>query len=57
MDKVCYFEIPADNIAWAKKFYRIFGWQIIDMQGMDYVEIRTVAVDKKTNAEREKGYQ
>lgn len=54
MDKVCHFEIPADNIVRAKKFYKIFGWQIQDMPGMDYVALRTVAVDKN-RMPKEKG--
>jgi uncharacterized protein len=47
MDKVVHFEIPADDMARAKKFYRdMFGWELVDIPGMDYVIVHTVAVDK-----------
>jgi uncharacterized protein len=46
MDKIVHFEIPADDIARAKDFYgSIFGWQLDDMEGMDYTIVRTVEVD------------
>jgi predicted enzyme related to lactoylglutathione lyase len=48
MDKIVHFEIPADDVARAKKFYgSIFGWELEDMQGMNYTSIRTVAVDEQ----------
>jgi uncharacterized protein len=48
MDKIVHFEIPADDIARAKKFYgSAFGWQLDDMQGMDYTTVRTVDVDEQ----------
>lgn len=48
MDKIVHFEIPADDIARAKKFYgSAFGWQLDDMQGMDYTSVRTVDVDEQ----------
>jgi predicted enzyme related to lactoylglutathione lyase len=32
MDKVVHFEIPVDDVAGAKGFYRsIFGWELTDM--------------------------
>jgi predicted enzyme related to lactoylglutathione lyase len=32
--QVCHFEIPADDVARAKKFYRdLFGWQINEVEG------------------------
>ena len=35
MDKVQHFEIPADDMARAKKFYgSVFGWRIQDVPGM-----------------------
>lgn len=46
MDKVVHFEIPFDNLERAKKFYKIFGWQLEDFPGMDYTGVRTVAVDE-----------
>lgn len=46
MDKVVHFEIPFDNLDRAKKFYKIFGWQLEDFPGMDYTGVRTVDVDQ-----------
>lgn len=56
MDKVVHFEIPAEDLERAKKFYKgLFGWEINPVPEMDeYVMVRTVAVDKK-NMPREKG--
>ena len=46
MDKIVHFEIPADEIARAKEFYgSTFGWELDDMEGMDYTIVRTVGVD------------
>ena len=47
MDKVVHFEIPVDDFARAKKFYSIFGWDIMDF-GNDYVGVRTTPVDEKS---------
>lgn len=48
MDKVVHFEIPADNIDRAKKFYKeTFDWQIEDVPEMNYVILRTAEVDEK----------
>jgi hypothetical protein len=51
MDKVVHFEIPADDVGRAKKFYgTIFGWQIEDMPmagRVNYTIVRTVDVDNK----------
>jgi predicted enzyme related to lactoylglutathione lyase len=41
MDKVVHFEIPVDNISRAQKFYSVFGWQMQEMPGMDYISVRT----------------
>lgn len=46
MDKVVHFEIPVDDMARAKKFYQIFGWQLEDFPGMDYVGVRTTPIDE-----------
>ena len=46
---VTHFEIPADNVARAKKFYeKTFGWGIekFEMPGGDYWIIRTTEMDK-----------
>jgi len=46
MDKVVHFEIPADDLDRAKKFYKnLFGWQITDVPEMQYTIVNTVAVD------------
>ena len=50
MDKVVHFEIPADNIERAKKFYNsVFGWKIekAPMPGPEYHMITTVPTDEK----------
>lgn len=42
MDKVVHFELPADNIDRAKKFYKeTFGWDIKDVPELDYTIIIT----------------
>ena len=48
MDKVVHFEVPADDLERAKKFYAgTFGWQLQDMPEMNYVIARTVETDEK----------
>jgi uncharacterized protein len=47
MDSVVHFEIPADDAARARKFYKAaFGWQIQEMPEMNYAVVRTTAVGK-----------
>ena len=47
MDKVIYFEIPADNVGRAQDFYKnIFGWKIVQVPGMDYYFVTTVEADQ-----------
>ena len=37
LNRVIHFEIPADNLARAKKFYStVFGWKINDYPEMQY---------------------
>jgi hypothetical protein len=44
MDRVVHFEIPADDVERAKKFYRsTFDWNLIDMPEMQYVLAHTAA--------------
>ena len=46
MFKNSVYDIPADNIERAKKFYKsVFGWKINDVPQMDYNIIHTVATD------------
>lgn len=47
---IVHFEIPAEDVARAKKFYeKTFGWQIekFQMPGDEYWIVRTTEVDKK----------
>lgn len=47
MDSVVHFEIPADDIERAKKFYSgVFGWGIMPMPEMDYTMVQTTEVGK-----------
>ncbi len=59
MNKVVHFEIPADDMDRAKKFYgSIFGWELQDMPmegGRNYTIVRTVPVDEKTHMPKESG--
>jgi uncharacterized protein len=49
MRSVVHFEIPADDVARAKEFYRsVFDWQLQDMPDMDYTVARTTEVDEAT---------
>ena len=47
MDKVQHFEIPADDLIRAKKFYgEVFNWKLVDAPGMpNYVMAYTTEVD------------
>ena len=51
MDKVVHFEIPAENVERAKKFYSsIFNWNIADVPpefGVGYSLVHTGEVDEK----------
>ena len=48
MDKVVHFEIPADNVERAQKFYKsLFNWEIQQFGEMPYWAIRTLEVDEK----------
>lgn len=59
MNKVAHFEIPADDIERAKKFYgETFDWQLQDWplaDGSTYVGARTVEVDEQTFIPKEPG--
>lgn len=58
MKKVVHFEIPADDIDRAKKFYSIFEWDIQDWDmpdGSKHTGVRTVAVDESTQIPKEPG--
>jgi predicted enzyme related to lactoylglutathione lyase len=56
MGKVVHFEIPADDVERAKRFYgSVFGWQLQDIPDMDYVGVRTTPVDEQTQLPLERG--
>ena len=58
MKKIVHFEIPADDLERAKKFYSIFDWQISEWpmpDGSVYVGARTVEVDEQTFIPKEPG--
>jgi len=56
MDKVQYFEIPADNVERAQKFYKtVFGWRTEAVPNMEYTMVHTVDTDEKTRMPKEVG--
>jgi len=58
MNKVQHFEVPADDMDRAKKFYaEVFDWQFEDypMPGIEYSAIYTTEVDEKTRMPKEVG--
>ena len=60
MDKVVHFEVPADDVQRAKKFYEeVFGWKIEKYPMPDpdvpYYGIHTVDIDEKTRLPKEPG--
>lgn len=47
MDKVVHFEIPADDLERAQKFYKsVFGWEMSQFPDMEYTIISTTPVDE-----------
>ena len=47
MDKVIFFEIPAENLARARKFYgTVFDWKMNEIPSMHYTQVGTVEADK-----------
>jgi len=46
--EVGHFEIPADNVERARKFYSAaFGWKMSEVPGMDYTMVSTGPADEK----------
>jgi uncharacterized protein len=46
--EVGHFEIPADNVERARKFYEnAFGWKMNSVPGMDYTMVQTGPADDK----------
>jgi predicted enzyme related to lactoylglutathione lyase len=55
MDKVVHFEIPADNVQRATKFYKEnFDWKITPVPQLNYTTLGTVEVDQN-NMPKEAG--
>lgn len=58
MRKVVHFEIPADDVERAKKFYgSSFGWELqtMDMGDGEYTSVKTTAVDEQTQMPTDPG--
>jgi len=56
MRKIVHFEIPADDEARARDFYReVFGWQLQEMPELDYTLAMTTPVDEQTQLPTEPG--
>ena len=58
MRKVVHFEIPADDVERAKKFYgSSFGWELetMPMGDGEYTSVKTTAVDEQTQMPTEPG--
>jgi uncharacterized protein len=56
MRKIVHFEIPADDEARARDFYRgVFDWQLQEMEQMDYTIVMTTPVDEQTQVPTEPG--
>ena len=58
MRKVVHFEIPADDVDRAKKFYgSTFGWELetMPMGDGEYTSVKTTAVDEQTQMPTDPG--
>jgi uncharacterized protein len=54
--RVVHFEIPADNVDRAKKFYnQAFGWDISPYPGMEYQGVTTTEMDQTTRMPKQVG--
>lgn len=50
MNSVMHFEVPADDVERAQKFYsEVFGWQMDPIPAMKYTIVRTAETDEKTH--------
>jgi predicted enzyme related to lactoylglutathione lyase len=57
MDKVVHFEIPADDVGRAQKFYEdIFGWHANPMPEMSYTIFHTGPTNDKDGMIKEPGF-
>lgn len=56
-DPIVHFEIPADDVKRANKFYgSVFGWESNSLPGMDYTLLQTGPTDKKTGVVQKPGF-
>ena len=56
MDKVVHFEIPAEDMARAQKFYQdAFGWKVDAMPEMGYAILITTPIDEQKHMPKEPG--
>lgn len=56
-DKVVHFEIPADDVERARKFYKtVFSWGVNTWPGGDYTLLQTGPTDAKTQMAQEPGF-
>ncbi|MDE1856758.1 MAG: VOC family protein [Candidatus Micrarchaeota archaeon] len=56
MDNVVHFEIPAGNVARAKRFYSsVFGWRMREFPQMKYTMLLTGALDRQGRMPRDRG--
>ena len=56
MDSVVHFEVPADDLDRAKRFYTdVFGWQIMDIPEVNYTGVITTGVDPTTQMPTQPG--
>jgi len=47
LDKVIFFEVPADDLARARKFYgTVFDWKMNEIPQMHYTQVGTVEADR-----------
>jgi hypothetical protein len=56
MDSVVHFEIPADDVERARRFYKnVFKWEMQPMPDMNYTMVRTAETDPKSMAPKKAG--
>lgn len=57
MSKVVHFEVPADNMERAGKFYEeVFGWHILPMPEMKYAMAHSGPTDDQNGMPKEAGF-
>ena len=54
MDKVVHFEIPADELERAQKFYKsVFSWEMNAVPGMEYIMVGTTPLNENPGYRRQ----